>query len=93
MFVLEALIVTFGERLVENARFGSLDCHFWRGSREKFSFWKLGLSLLVKVSWKLLVLEAWSDALGESRCAARVSRKSVTQECQERVSSQRVQQG
>ena len=27
--VLEAWIVTFGEGLVENARFGSLDCHFW----------------------------------------------------------------
>ena len=27
--VLEAWIVTFGESLVENARFGSLDCHFW----------------------------------------------------------------
>ena len=29
MLVLEAWIVTFGESLVENARFGSLDCHFW----------------------------------------------------------------
>ena len=28
MLVLEAKIVTFGESLVENARFGSLDCHF-----------------------------------------------------------------
>ena len=27
--VLEAWIVTFGGSLVENARFGSLDCHFW----------------------------------------------------------------
>ena len=27
--VLEGWIVTFGESLVENARFGSLDCHFW----------------------------------------------------------------
>ena len=27
--VLEAWIVTFGECLVENARFGSLYCHFW----------------------------------------------------------------
>ena len=29
MFVLEAWLVTFGESFVENARFGSLDCHFW----------------------------------------------------------------
>ena len=28
MFVLEAWIVTFGESLVANARFGSLDSHF-----------------------------------------------------------------
>ena len=59
MLVLEAWIVTFGESLVANARFGSLDCNFWWKSRGKCSFWKLGLSLLVKVSWKTLVLEAW----------------------------------
>ena len=29
MLVLEAWIVIFGEKLVQNARFGSLDCHFW----------------------------------------------------------------
>ena len=29
MLVLEAWIVTFGESLVETARFGSLDCRFW----------------------------------------------------------------
>ena len=28
MLVLEVWIVIFGERLVENACFGSLDCHF-----------------------------------------------------------------
>ena len=50
--VLEAWIVTFGESLVENARFGSLDCHFWWKSRVKRSFRKLGLLLLVKVSCK-----------------------------------------
>ena len=55
MFVLKAWIVTFGESLVENARFESLDCHFWWKSRGKCSFWKLGLSLLVKVSWEMLV--------------------------------------
>ena len=78
MLVLEAWIFTFGEGLVENARFGSLDCHFWRTSRGKCSFWKLGVSLLVKVlwkilvleavkvSWKMLVLEAWIFTFGES---------------------------
>ena len=64
--VLEAWIVTFGESLVENARLGSLDCHFWRKSRVKRSFWKLGLSLLVKVSCKTLVLEGWIITFGES---------------------------
>ena len=65
MLVLEAWIVTFGERLVENARFGSLDCHFWWEACGKCSFWKLGLSLFVKGSWKMLVLEAWIVAFGE----------------------------
>ena len=84
MLVLEAWIVTFGESLAENARFGSLDfCFFgeslvenarfgsldsplWWKSRGKCSFWKLGFSLLVKVSWKMLVLEAWILTFGES---------------------------
>ena len=56
--VLEAWIVAFGESLVENASFESLDSHFWWKSRGKCSFWKLGFSLLVKVSWKTLVLES-----------------------------------
>ena len=64
--VLEAWIVTFCESLVENARFGSLDCHFWWKSRVKRSFWKLEFSLLVKVSCKTLVLEAWIVTFGES---------------------------
>ena len=64
--VLEVWIVTFGASLVENARFGSLDCHFLWKSCGKCSFWKLGLSNLVKVSWKMLVLEAWIVACGES---------------------------
>ena len=71
--VLEGWIVTFGESLVENARFGS------------------GLSLLVKVSWKMLVLKALSalsglqerpDKRGKQECQARVSSKSVQKECQ-----------
>ena len=32
MLILEAWILTFGESLVENARFGSLDSHFFGGS-------------------------------------------------------------
>ena len=84
--VLEAWIVTFGESLVENARFGSLDCHFWSKSRVKRSFWKLGFSLLVKVSWKMLVLEA---CLVCKSVLTREASKSVSvqQERQERVSS------
>ena len=81
MLVLEAWIVTFGESLVENAR------------------WKLGLSLLAKVSWKMLVLEAGLSLLAKvswkllvlEACLV-VSTKSVQQECQERVSSKSVQQ-
>ena len=65
-FDLKAWIVTFGGSLVENARFESLDCHFWWKSRGKCSFWKLGLSLLVKVSWKMFVLKAWIATFGES---------------------------
>ena len=40
MLVLEAWILTFGESLVQNARFGSLDCRLWWKSRGKCSFWK-----------------------------------------------------
>ena len=100
--VLEAWIVTFGESLVENARFGSLDCHFWWKSRVKRSFWKLGLSLLVKVSCKTLVLEAWLVTFGESLvesaclvCKSALTReasKSVKQECPARVSRKSVKQ-
>ena len=71
-------------------------------SRGKCSFWKLGFSLLVKVLWKMLVLEsllvkvswktvvleAWTVTLGEiSWCAAGVSRKSVKQKRPARLSS------
>ena len=82
MLVLKAWIVTFGESLVENARFESLDCHFWWKSRGKCSFWKLGLSLLVKVSWKMLVF----GKIVQQECQERVSSKSVQQECLARVS-------
>ena len=57
---------TFARNLVENACFGSLDCHFWWKSRGKCSFWKLKLSLWVKVLWKTLVLDAWIVTFGES---------------------------
>ena len=92
MLVLEAWIVTFGESLVSNARFGSLDCHFceslvenacwsllvtvsWKMLVLKCSFWKLGLSLLVGVSWGVLLAGS----------QARVPRKSVQQECQKKI--------
>ena len=62
-------------------------------SRGKRSFWKLKLSLLVKVSWKTLVLEAWIVTLGEILwCAAGVSSKSYAQECQGRVSRKECQE-
>ena len=107
MLVLEAWIVTFGATLVENACLGSLACHFWWKSRGKCSFWKLGLSLLVKGSWKMLVLEAWRKSRGKcsfwklnwivtlggiSWCAAGVSSKSFAQECQGRVSRKECQE-
>ena len=38
MFDLEAWILTFGESLVQNAGFGSLDCRLWRKSRGKCLF-------------------------------------------------------
>ena len=42
------------------------DVRFCEKSRGQFSIWKLGLSLVVKVSWKMLVLEAWIVTFGES---------------------------
>ena len=42
------------------------EVRFCEKSRGKCSFWKLAFALLVKVSWKMLVLEAWILALGES---------------------------
>ena len=67
-------------------------------SRVKRSFWKLGLSLLVKVSWKMLVLEAllvvftkvqqeYPEKSVKQECQGRMSSKSVKKECQARVSS------
>ena len=49
----------FGGSLVRNARFGDLALHFWRKSRTKRSFWRLGASLLEEVSYVTLVLETW----------------------------------
>ena len=42
------------------------EVRFCEKSRGKRSFWKLGFSLLVKVSWKTLVLEAWIVTFSES---------------------------
>ena len=42
------------------------EVRFCEKSRGKRSFWKLGLSPFVEVSWKMLVLEAWIVTLGES---------------------------
>ena len=41
---------TFGGSLVRNARFGDLALHFWRKSRSKRSFWRLGASLVELVA-------------------------------------------
>ena len=54
--------VTFGESLVENARFGSLDCHF-------------GQNLVV------------CNRSVKQEFRARASRKSVKKECQAKASS------
>ena len=62
--VLETWRFTFGGRLVRNARFGDLALHFWRTSRTKRSFWRLGASLLEDVSYETLVLETWRFTFG-----------------------------
>ena len=62
MLVLEAWIVTFGEGLVSNARFGSLDCHFCESLVVTF-----GDSLVENARFKMLVLEAWIVTFGENR--------------------------
>ena len=38
--------------------------HFWRTSRTKRSFWRLGASLLEDVSYETLVLETWRFTFG-----------------------------
>ena len=65
-FVLETWRFTFGGSLVRNARFGDLALHFWRKSRTKRSFWRLGASLLEEVSYETLVLETWRFTFGGS---------------------------
>ena len=44
--VLETWRFTFGGSLVRSAGFGDLAFHFWRKSRTKRSFWRLGASLV-----------------------------------------------
>ena len=64
--VLETWRCTFGGSLVRNARFGDLALHFWRKSRTKRSFWRLGAPLLEEVSYETLVLETWRSTFGGS---------------------------
>ena len=64
--VLESWRLTFGGSLVRNAGFGDfMALHFWRKSRTKRSFWRLGASLLEEVSYETLVLETWRLLLEE----------------------------
>ena len=60
------LALGFGGSLVRNARFGDLALHFWRKSRTKRLFWRLGASLLEEVSYETLVLETWRFTFGGS---------------------------
>ena len=62
--VLETCRFTFGGSLVRNARFGDLPLDFWRKSRTKCAFWRLGASLLEEVSYEALVLETWHCTCG-----------------------------
>ena len=71
--ILEGLFVSFCERLVRNAHFGSSLCQFLRMSRTKRSFWKVSLSVFaclvrnahfrsfpcpfLRVSYETLILE------------------------------------
>ena len=66
MLVLETWRFTFGGSLVRNAGFGDLAPHFWRKSRTKRLFWRLGASLLKEVSYETLVLETWRFTFGGS---------------------------
>ena len=61
--VLETCRFTFGGSLARNARFGDGALHFWRKSRTKRAFWRLGGSLLEGVSCETLVLEFGDGAL------------------------------
>ena len=58
--ILETWCFTFGGSLLRNARFGDLARHFWRKSRTKRSFWRLGdLVLLRSARFGELVLHFW----------------------------------
>ena len=58
--------LTFGGSFVRNVRFGDLALQFWRKSRTKRSFWRLGASILEEVSYETLVLETWRFTFGAS---------------------------
>ena len=77
--------ITFGESLVENARFGSLDCRFWWT-------WMVAFGESRAVSSKR-VKQQCPDKSVKQECSARVSsqecpsRKSIKQRCPARVCS------
>ena len=74
--ILEAWIVTFSGSLVENARFGSLNGHFW--------FWKLGWSLWVKSRG---VQQECQARVSRKSVEVECLGKSVKKECQAKASS------
>ena len=51
-------------------RFGLVTLHFWRKSRTKRWFWRLGASLLEEVSYETLVLDTWLCFWRKSRLGA-----------------------
>ena len=91
--------VRFCESLVENARFRSLDSHFWCKSHGKSSFWNFGFPFLLKVSDvqrecpDKVSSRSVQQGVSFQECTARVSSKSVQQKRQARVSRKSVQQG
>ena len=59
--VLQVFLLTFGDSLAQNVRFGGLHSQFWHKSRGKCSFWKASFSAFAKkASWKTLVLEGFT---------------------------------
>ena len=83
--VLETWRFSFGGSLVRSARFGDLALHFWRKSRTKRSFWRVGASVALE-SWRFtfggslvrnagfgdLALHLWSWTQSWPVCSANV---------------------